>query len=308
MAAAGTYDDDDDLRYETLNIQGYGMHRRLTNKFDTMEMAAEMHEQRSSRILNRSKSLDHKLEAERVNLRPQKSLDIQKQSRPGKSPVPRHMQKSSGSPPRLSQKSSDSHLGLSQLERSLTYVQKSQEFPPWLSQRGGKRLSKSGPWGLSIVIPNGSCDVSPSGTPKAELISTPVLLRRHLTRAHTTTPFSSVTAWLAQAIPKKIPAIERIEPDSQILQSIPFSTSSILSLVLGFLHSLMNVCTALLWVPALFLRAVCSPDPPWQQQVATPEANEVRERQASHGSPSTPTCNTGFWLSLQAYAGDCFSP
>ena len=302
MAAGGTYDDDDGLRYETLNIQGDGMHRRLTKKFDTMEMATEMHEQRSLRILNRSKSL----EAGKVSLKSQESLNIQKETRVGKSPVPRHMQKSSGSPSRLSQKSAGSHLRLSQLQRGLNYVRKSQDSPPWLSQRGGKRLSKSGPWGLSIVIPNGSLDVSPSGTPKAELLLTTVLLSRRLTRAHTTTPLSS--AWLAQAIPKEIPAIERIELDSQILESIPFSTSSILSPVLGFLHSLMNVCTALLWVPALFLRAVCSPDPPWQQQVATPEGNEVRERQASHGSPSTPTCNSGFWLSLQAYAGDCFSP
>jgi len=307
MAAAGTYDDDDDLRYETLNIQGYGMHRRLTNKFDTMEMAAEMREQRSSRILNRSKSLDHKLEAERVNLRPQKSLDIQKQTRPGKCPVPRYMQKTSGSTPRLSQNTSCSHPGISQLEASQNCVWKLPDSPPRLSQRGGKRLSNLGPWGLSIVIPNGSCDTSSIGTPKADVLSTPVLLRRRLKRAHSTTPLSSVSAWLAQAIPMETPAIEQIEPDSQTLGSTPFGTSSILSLVLGFLHLILNICTALVW--ALFLCAVCSPDPPWQQQVATPEANEVRERPASYGSSLfTPTCSTGFWLSLQAYAGDCFSP
>ena len=251
------------------------MHRRLTNKVDTM--TAELCEQRSSRILNRSKSLNHKLEAGRVRI--QKGLDIQKDAGPVKSPVPRHVQKASGSPPRLSQQRGNGH-------------------------------SNSGPWGLSIVIPDGSCEASSIGSigaPKADVLSTPVLLRCQLKRAHSTTPLSPVSAWLAQAIPMETPAIEQIEPDSQTLGSTPFGTSSILSLVLGFLHLILNICTALVW--ALFLCAVCSPDPPWQQQVATPEANEVRERPASYGSSLfTPTCSTGFWLSLQAYAGDCFSP
>jgi len=97
MAFAGTYDDDDDLRYKTLNIQGDGMHRRYTNKVDTMTV--ELRGQRSSRILNRS--LNRKLEAGGARL--QKGLDIQKEARPVKSPVPRHVQKASGSPPRLSQ-------------------------------------------------------------------------------------------------------------------------------------------------------------------------------------------------------------
>ena len=83
------------------------------------------------------------------------------------------------------------------------------------------------------------------------------------------------------------PAIEQIEPDSQILEGTPFGTFSILSLLLGFLHSLLNICTALVWAPALFLRAVCSPAPPWQQQVATPEANVVREQPASYAAASS---------------------